>query len=874
MSAADLKEAGNTAFRAGQFSRAAELYGQAEQADPTSALYPSNLSAALFEQGKYLGTIDAISRCYANLSDETTKQKLTPKLTTRLLKAFCYGVRNNTISLQDITTHRAVLRDFSACAESGTTDRDMKQNWLAWKRVEGEFRRVKDSEREALSRLASIPMVKTCSRPEPEFFVVGHDRPMSLVQKWQYHSQGTTGNLLDLNSIPDTQLSDFSFFFGGVGDARHPLRTLLDLGLLYRDLKEDRRKLLRFHLTLNDINAHALARDLCLFSLLLQLKGATDDMSKEELRMTILHLWLGIIMPPYCFIRLKETLQSLRTKLGTEPCQIPDWLFVNPSSIGPIVASLNYWDTELKDVSAGQLIEQRLRDQYPESDKKNAILSAEKAFFEGVYTFAPPAALRSSLYSGDLTRLWEARRKPGAARVDINKLQARAYREVKTTWKPNITHFSRFRNDYRPNQPPAFDGVGDAGFDMFEDVAQIDTLNRDLGLYAQMQKEVDPDCPSYSIVSVYLDAIIQTLETLRESIKIEFLLGDYNRELTKMLVGDDIERPKEFPRKFTRIWLSNIPDYTGGSLPIATIAMETLQKNEYSSIAANNLLNSGNWRKDYELYFGDRVVSKLNSAGILEYAHGLGARPIPFEQLPPREDLKVWLTRILLSIITPGTASTDNRRLIYPHTLAIFIWLLLRLQKLGYPSHWLSEYLQSVIDDDLTSRVVPHLGARPSRGTRLGPNRHLNLHPWRLELETILALAYEALPFPIQLPNDFALDHTAIASYEAPVPAFNEHTLQMACGYDPSFFLVFFKVGNEARLTNTEAPLSELLEGRLNIPKEEVYVISAVDRLSIETPTLRWRMSKLRVQAMQREKWKLMLYRQDVKEFCAHSLFY
>ncbi len=76
---------------------------------------------------------------------------------------------------------------------------------------------------------------------------------------------------------------------------------------------------------------------------------------------------------------------------------------------------------------------------------------------------------------------------------------------------------------------------------------------------ARGQKQTDPDCPAFSILSMFFDGVVEAITNLKGHLTLELLQGDLNEELVKMQNGDDVTRPQSFPRKYTRIWLSNVP---------------------------------------------------------------------------------------------------------------------------------------------------------------------------------------------------------------------------------------------------------------------------------------------------------------------------
>lgn len=72
-------------------------------------------------------------------------------------------------------------------------------------------------------------------------------------------------------------------------------------------------------------------------------------------------------------------------------------------------------------------------------------------------------------------------------------------------------------------------------------------------------KKINKDCPSFSVVEIFFDAVLDGLKTFAGRIKLEILHGDLSRELMKIRLPEDRSRPAAFPRSYTRMWLSNVP---------------------------------------------------------------------------------------------------------------------------------------------------------------------------------------------------------------------------------------------------------------------------------------------------------------------------
>lgn len=113
-----------------------DQYGKAEIADPKDPVYPSNLSAALYELGDYTGSVEAICRAWSILKDRPdAKADLVVRLSTRLARALCHGVRARTIAMPDIGTYADVisqLRDLATGKLARPTIDDVSQSWKEW----------------------------------------------------------------------------------------------------------------------------------------------------------------------------------------------------------------------------------------------------------------------------------------------------------------------------------------------------------------------------------------------------------------------------------------------------------------------------------------------------------------------------------------------------------------------------------------------------------------------------------------------------------------------------------------------------------------------------------------------------------------------
>ncbi|KAK0243192.1 hypothetical protein EDD85DRAFT_947335 [Armillaria nabsnona] len=358
---------------------------------------------------------------------------------------------------------------------------------------------------------------------------------------------------------------------------------------------------------------------------------------------------------------------------------------------------------------------------------------------------------------------------------------------IESTWKPNpsLFHDSEYPSDYP--------SVELKPFDMVELIPQF---NDRMGL--SKRGETNEDRPAFSISEIFFDAVVEGLIGLKDYIRLELPQVRLTSRGSLLAFGS-----------------ATFPDYTHGVLNTAVFVKPNLEAEPDASLAANCLLNTGLWtngdslvynytlsnQKDFARFFGCHVMPS-NPWKVVEFA--TKPLPRPFSTLATHEGLIVWLTRVLITNILPPEPPNPTEEMMfrvrYPNNLVAFFGLLTRLPAIGYPRHWISEYLNTLLADNLVTDVVPYRGKFPiplTEPSQRGQCRKVNLDPWLTELETIIALGYEALPFPVSV----RLRHTEVCTYEAPfsVRDFGPLTLADRFGNaDPVFSLIFHKRGTSS----------------------------------------------------------------------------
>lgn len=248
--------------------------------------------------------------------------------------------------------------------------------------------------------------------------------------------------------------------------------------------------------------------------------------------------------------------------------------------------------------------------------------------------------------------------------------------------------------------------------------------------------------------------------------------------------------------------------------------------------------------------------------------------PRPLSELASRDELYTWLSRTLVCILAPGHPSRESYRCRYPNNLASFVGLLIHLCTVGFPLHWLADYLQALICDNLTTDVAPYRGELPIPVTELNrrvSKRKINLEPWLVEFENILATAYESLPFPVLLHRlAFATSHTEIGVFEVRL-SHDEFdlmtTMKILSPLDPVVSLMFFKPVDNLDPNELVRLVPQILEGKRGDgpAKGHMCILTSVEKFEMSTGLVRWRMSRERVRKMKASGWVMMGYRFDME---------
>lgn len=246
--------------------------------------------------------------------------------------------------------------------------------------------------------------------------------------------------------------------------------------------------------------------------------------------------------------------------------------------------------------------------------------------------------------------------------------------------------------------------------------------------------------------------------------------------------------------------------------------------------------------------------------------------PRPLDKLASKKELHTWLAHLLVCTLCSGTPQTPPVKVEMPNNLGAFIHVLIHLRRVGFPSHWIGDFLQSVLADTLVTSAVPYIGKLPipvSESYKKNSARKINLAPWRADLEVILTLVKDALPFVVTLPSGYPTSADDIHTYSATVDPIHLELDRrsdvwgpLTMPFCPAIGIIFY---NGLNFTDVPELLPQILEGKTTEASGELQVMIGVEEVDLSKGVVSWKMSKSWYEKMRREKWRMAAYRTDLK---------
>lgn len=127
--------------------------------------------------------------------------------------------------------------------------------------------------------------------------------------------------------------------------------------------------------------------------------------------------------------------------------------------------------------------------------------------------------------------------------------------------------------------------------------------------------------------------------------------------------------------------------------------------------------------------------------------------PLAFASLLPRASLMKWLWALLLKTILPVDRSSYHLYdlILSPMNTTLIFRILIHLRHIGYPSHWLSDFLAHILSNmAVTSARPPKTSPLDiEESTRDNPMTKLSITPFVPELTSLSLIFQPFLPFSI-----------------------------------------------------------------------------------------------------------------------------
>ncbi|KAA8567589.1 hypothetical protein EYC84_008064 [Monilinia fructicola] len=653
-----LREEGNELYKSGNLLKAIKKYQESAKLVPESYAPLGNLSAAYFEVGKYSQCITRAERALELLGESKNdgNKVLVEKFRQRINKA------------------RANSQEASQLGQLQTR----------------------------LRILDSLPRYRPSLMTSEEYFTIGHDQPTSLFD-------------LTINKH-DPIGSSVSFLFGGIGDARHLLRTIIE-----------------------------------------ELSGLeTDSEDAENILTTLFFVFIAVIIPRIAFDHLHRTIDKALSALqsGENPLK---WMYLHKedlhfcSAVDEVTRQLHKREMELPPFARQGPV--------PTSCK------SENKLYKATAILIPPKRVLQKYDPQMLVLLQDhiAKPKTNAAKF---KRHLQEHWNFNTTlvdveWYDSLLDKSEF--DIGTDAFSALESLGpefetlptkaknpERLFDYFApffiDFAQsIKYLKGRLQLYRD-----DEDSSVSSETSISTIIRRKDFPALYDRIHLSNVPDYMGGHLSTFLYASPLLKP---------------------------LASSSIESNCLRNSGTWDNLES--FLAEYQLITDTKMLQQLTSVTVLSrgtppwpmasYAnYGIsGSLLQSFEKLLPRKAFMKWFNALFFRLAIPYNLDLYNfGSIIYsPLTLSIVFRLIVHLRMIGYPSHWLSEALFNILENKV------HTTARPPRRSpnpvievkREHPAKHLCTNPFAPEMGTLTRIFEALLPFSLpslpMIPQTFEINN-------------------------------------------------------------------------------------------------------------------
>ena len=385
----------------------------------------------------------------------------------------------------------------------------------------------------------SFSIVDPTRETEPEYYPVGHDYPSPELDE----------PMLDLKQ-------DLSWLFAGIGDARNFFATLIHLRSKLRIRGAHDSK--RFHFTLLDLKAAAIAKILIMLHLL-------DQTHDTEALACVVYVYGSLIMPGFAYNRLQQTIIALMQKLR-KGAPLASWIYVSKDQRNAILRHLDAWKENLHGKYDTRKFRERgviiARDKHidriatlgPSEVRYLPFCQHDDALF-WTYGIVMPDDKTLLKHERELAELvkdldWPSEGLPVADQKALEIIDA--------TWKPNVTlvdiDWDTVRDGGNSKDIPDF------CFDS-PDVAQK-LFNPDEDTARELRVK-----SFWGWFTMFFSHVSKSIKDIRSRTCVELVVGEMNECLERLRYDAWSTRgekqgkldPALFPRTYNRVQMSNIP---------------------------------------------------------------------------------------------------------------------------------------------------------------------------------------------------------------------------------------------------------------------------------------------------------------------------
>ncbi|KJX96528.1 putative tetratricopeptide-like protein [Zymoseptoria brevis] len=716
------------------------FYQRAAELSPTDRTPWSNLAAAHFELGDYRSSISACEKAMSLLStDNPDHDAVKEKLHLRMAKSFLH------------------TREYDAAAK--VVDRLNPS-----------------MEKYSLERCVGLYL-------EAEKLVLKPEKVAEYIVLNLPRYKPTLINTADTTSL----------LFGGIGDARNLFQTLVEIARHEAKKKDIERK--KYHFTIIDLKAACIARILVVVMMLEELSQSQED-EKQLPQNRLLHCLFYTLLSPLMPAKIYDVLQTQISR-AVEALEgqggMPDYLSIPEMYTSDVLRFLKDWKNSVQAEFPTARVQQQLlikrqqedmqwapqRAQDPEAGRPLPVCRKEAAFHAQTgAVLLSPVSMR--VVDPEIQKYFDDLQ---PREINPQTVPAAARAAVKAHWRTNVTLFDLEWMYSRANDEGERTDI-DTGESPYTIAAKIE----ELGI-----KPRGAQC-LYDYVATWLIQIAQAIRQLRGRFQVEACVGDLTAVLEQIKYGVVGHRShaitpesvavkphavaaavqNDYPQLYDRIHLSNVPDYIGGTLTSYLYALPMVYPGPQAYITSTCLRNPPRFpsaeafdaeytglhkpsdmekifhvalerTQDYNM---DAMMGMMPMCAYLRWHHqGVSTE---YKDLMPRSQLETWIYRPFLKLVLP-VAKEDivSNTLIYcPLNLTVIFRILGHLQEIGYPAHWLSDILSSILSGSITTTARPPRSEplKPKEIDTIFPTRKQTLAPFMAEFST-LASMWQQYPF-------------------------------------------------------------------------------------------------------------------------------